>query len=65
MKDTLVPIKILELCKLRGITIYKLSKKSNIPYSSLNTMLKHQHIPTISSLIKICNGCHYHNFLLI
>ena len=56
MEDILVVKQIKELCKQKGLSYYKLSQKSNIPYSSLNTMLNHQHIPTISNLIKICNG---------
>lgn len=54
MEDILVIKHIKELCNQRGWTIYKLAQKANIPYSSLNTMLKQNHIPTINSLIKIC-----------
>ena len=54
MEDILVVKHIKELCRQHGWTIYKLAQKANIPYSSLNTMLKQNHIPTINSLIKIC-----------
>lgn len=56
MTDTYVLEHIQRLRKQRGWSVYKLAKKSGIQYSSLNTMLKHGHIPTIGSLIKICNG---------
>lgn len=56
MEDTYVLNHIRELCNQRGWTYYKLAQESNIPYSSLNTMLKKQHIPSIYNLIKICRG---------
>ena len=56
MDDIFVVEHIKELCKQRGLSYYKLAQKSNIPYSSLNTMLKKQHVPSMNNLIKICNG---------
>lgn len=56
MEDILVVKHIKELLTQKGWTTYKLAKKANIPYSSLNTMLKHGHIPTTNNLIKICEG---------
>ena len=56
MEDILVVKHIKELLTQKCWTTYKLAKKANIPYSSLNTMLKHGHIPTTNNLIKICNG---------
>lgn len=56
MEDIFVIEHIKELCKQRGWTYYKLAKKSNIPYSSLNTMMNKQHIPSMNNLIKICKG---------
>lgn len=56
MEDVFVIEHIKELCDQRGWTCYKLAQKSNIPYSSLNTMLKKQHIPSMNNLIKICKG---------
>lgn len=56
MKDTYVLNHIKELCKQRKWTYYKLAQKADIPYSSLNAMIKHQHIPSIYNLIKICSG---------
>ena len=56
MEDICVTEHIKEICKRRGWSYYKLAKESNISHSSLNYMFKHQHVPTISTLIKICNG---------
>lgn len=44
------------LCAKKGWSYYKLAKEAQIPYSSLNTMMKHNHIPTIHTLNKICIG---------
>lgn len=56
MEDIYVIEHIKELCQQRGWTYYKLAKESNIPYSSLNTMMNKQHIPSMNNLIKICKG---------
>lgn len=56
MEDTFVINHIKELCQQRSWTYYKLAKKSNIPYSSLNTLMNKQHVPSMANLIKICNG---------
>lgn len=56
MEDIYVTEHIKEICKQRGWSYYKLAKESGIAHSSLNYMLKHQHVPTINTLIKICNG---------
>lgn len=56
MEDTYVIEHIKEICKERNWSVYRLAKQSDIPYSSLNAMLKHNHIPTINNLIKICTG---------
>ena len=48
--------RILELCEQRNWSEYKLAQKANIPNSSINAMLKHNHVPTIYNLEKICNA---------
>ena len=48
--------RINELCHERSWSYYRLAKESGIPYSTLNTMLHKTYIPTIPSLIKICDG---------
>lgn len=48
--------RIEDLCKVRTWTYYRLAKESGIPYSTLNTMLHKAYIPTVPSLIKICDG---------
>ena len=48
--------RIKELCASRSWTYYRLAKEADIPYSSLSTMLHKAYVPSIPSLIKICNG---------
>lgn len=56
MDEFIVNQHIMEICKQRNLSIYRLAKMSDMPYSSLNNMIKHRHVPTIYNLIKICNG---------
>ena len=39
-------------------SLYKLSKESGIPYSSLNNLFNRNTCPSIPTLEKICNGFH-------
>lgn len=55
MDEFIVNQHIMEICKQRNLSIYRLAKMSDMPYSSLNNMIKHRHVPTIYNLIKICN----------
>lgn len=48
--------RILELCKQRNWTEYKLAKETKIPNSSINAMFKHNHMPTIHNIQKICDA---------
>lgn len=54
MNETLVRIK--ELLQIRNWTLYRLSKESGIPYSSLNSMFNKNTQPTMSTLEKICSA---------
>ncbi len=54
MNETLLRIK--ELLQIRNWTIYRLSKESGIPYSSLNSMFNKNTQPTMSTLEKICGA---------
>lgn len=56
MKDTDIIKHIEQLCEERGWSLYKLSKESGIPYSTLNNMIHRTNIPSIPTLQKICNG---------
>lgn len=44
------------LCQARSWSYYRLAKESGIPYSTLNTMLHKSYVPTVPSLIKLCDG---------
>ncbi len=48
--------RILELCKQRNWSQYKLSQESNISNSSINAMFKYNHVPTFYNLKKICRA---------
>lgn len=48
--------RVQELCASRSWTLYRLAKESGIPYSSLSTMLHKSYVPTVPSLMKLCNG---------
>lgn len=56
MDDFDVMGRIKELCVSRSWTYYRLAKEADIPYSSLSTMLHKAYVPSVPSLIKICNG---------
>lgn len=49
-------LRIQELLEQKKWTVYKLSKESDIPYSSLNSLFLKNNQPTISTLEKICKG---------
>ncbi len=48
--------RIQELCRSRSWTYYRLAKASGIPYSTLSTMLHKTNVPSVPSLMKICDG---------
>ena len=58
MKLNKLLIKIQELMDERNWTLYRLSKESNIPYSSLNSLFLKNNQPTVSTLEKVCDGFH-------
>lgn len=56
MQEHRVIERINELCAVRAWTYYRLAKESGIAYSTLSTTLHKSHAPSISTLIKICDG---------
>ncbi len=56
MDDFGVVSRIDTLCKARGWSYYRLSRATGIPYSTLNTMLHKSNVPSVPSLVKICDG---------
>lgn len=55
--NELDPLKrIQELCDERGWSYYQLAKASRITYSTLNTMINKQNMPSLSTLQKLCDG---------
>ncbi len=55
-KELQVLNRIQELCEERGWSYYRLAKASGITYSTLNTMLHKQNLPSLTTLQKICDG---------
>lgn len=55
-KEFNVNQRIKQLCEERSISYYELAKRSEIPYSTLNTMILKENQPSLSTLRKICNG---------
>lgn len=56
MNDFDVIDRIRSLCEARSWTYYRLAKASGIPYSTLSTMLHKTNVPSVPSLMKICEG---------
>ena len=56
MEEFDVLARIQELCELRSWTYYRLAKEADIPYSTLNTMLRKTNAPTVHTLQKLCAG---------
>lgn len=56
MQEHNVIDRINELCAARAWTYYRLAKESGIAYSTLSTTLHKSNAPSISTLIKICDG---------
>lgn len=56
MQEHEVIERIKALNQSRGWSNYRLAKESGITYSTLCTMLNKAYAPSISTLIKICNG---------
>ena len=48
--------RIMELCKERNYSYYELAKRSEIPYSTLNTLLLKGTNPSLPTLHRICDG---------
>ncbi len=56
MRDVDVVDRIKELCESRSWTYYRLAKEAGIPYSTLSTMLHKTNIPSVPSIMKLCDG---------
>lgn len=56
MEDIYVVEHIKNMLSEKRWSNYRLAKESDISKESLNKMLRENHIPSINTLIKICNG---------
>lgn len=48
--------RIQELCKRKHISLYRLAKNAELPYSSLNNILHRRTCPTVTTLERLCKG---------
>lgn len=44
------------LCDIKHLSLYRLAKNSDMPYSSLNNIIHRRTCPTIGTLEKLCKG---------
>ena len=56
MADFNVADRVLELCKARSWSLYRLAHEADMPYSSLSTVLYKTASPSLVSTEKICSG---------
>lgn len=56
MVETDIVDRIKKLCADRSWSYYRLAKESNMTYSTLNTLLTKNNVPSVATLIKICDG---------
>ncbi|MDO4324425.1 MAG: helix-turn-helix transcriptional regulator [bacterium] len=48
--------RIKELCEERNWSYYQLAKASGITYSTLSTMINKQNMPSLPTLLRLCQG---------
>ena len=48
--------RIQELCTPKHISLYRLAKNAELPYSSLNNILHRRTCPTVTTLERLCKG---------
>ena len=48
--------RIQELCTRKHISLYRLAKNAELPYSSLNNILHRRTCPTVPPLERLCKG---------
>ena len=56
MKEEYVLQKITELREERNWTLYRLAKESDISYSTLSNTFHRENVPSISTLLRVCDG---------
>ena len=56
MEESEIIERIKSICSARSWTLYRLSQESDITYSTLCTMLRKVHTPTIPTLMRICDA---------
>lgn len=56
MKEKYVLKKVTQLLQERNWTLYRLAKESEISYSTLSNTFHRNNVPSVSTLMRICDG---------
>ena len=56
MKEEYVLKKVTQLLQERNWTLYRLAKESEISYSTLSNTFHRNNVPSVSTLMRICDG---------
>ena len=56
MREDYVLKRVTQLCEERNWSLYRLSKESDISYSTLSNTFNRSNVPSVSTLIRICEG---------
>lgn len=56
MREEYVLQKIRELLDERGWTLYRLAKEAGVSYSTLSNTFQRENVPSIPTLIQVCEG---------
>ncbi len=56
MREESVLKRVTQLCEERNWTLYRLAKESEISYSTLSNTFHRNNVPSVSTLIRICEG---------
>ena len=56
MREDYILNRVTELRKERNWSMYRLAKEADVSYSTLSNTFRRNYVPTISTLLQICNG---------
>ena len=56
MNELFIIERIKNICNERQISSYGLSKICDVPHTTIHNILHNKHIPSLPTLIRICNG---------
>lgn len=56
MREDYILNRVTELRKERNWSMYRLAKEAEVSYSTLSNTFRRNYVPTMSTLLQICNG---------